>query len=63
MYDCKGGPGTTDPACGACITCLHRVIEEKDAHIKRLEEAGDKLSWYSTSKARHEWAKAKEGKP
>lgn len=31
--------------------------------IKRLEQAGDKLSWYSTSKAREEWVKAKEAKP
>ena len=26
-YDCRGGPGTTAPACGGCVTCLHRVIE------------------------------------
>ena len=23
-YDCHGGPGTTQPACNACITCLLR---------------------------------------
>lgn len=39
LFDCHGGPGTTEPACGACVTCLHRVIEEKDARIQRLEEA------------------------
>ena len=38
LYDCHGGPGTTEPECGACITCLHRVIEQKDERIKRLEE-------------------------
>lgn len=36
-YDCHGGPGTTEPACGACITCLNRVIE-------RLTVAGDALA-------------------
>lgn len=35
-YDCHGGPGTTEPACGACITCLNRVIE-------RLTAAGDRV--------------------
>ena len=42
-YDCKGGPGTTEPSCGACITCLLLVIEEKDARIKKLEETGAHL--------------------
>jgi len=36
-YDCHGGPGTTQEPCGACITCLHRVIEEKDKCIATLE--------------------------
>lgn len=49
-YDCKGGPGTTEPACGACVTCMHRVIEEKDARIKRLEEALDLVL-----KMRNDW--------
>lgn len=31
--------------------------------IKRLEEAGDTLSWYATTRARGEWVKAKEAKP
>ena len=44
FYDCKGGPGTTEPACGACVTCLHRVIEAKDAHITRLEEVAAKMA-------------------
>ena len=38
-YDCHGGPGTTEPACGACITCLHRVIGDKDARIVALQHA------------------------
>jgi hypothetical protein len=25
--DCHSGPGTTEPACGACTTCLSREIE------------------------------------
>ncbi len=29
-YDCKGGPGTTTPACGGCVTCLHRALELAD---------------------------------
>lgn len=33
-YDCHGGPGTTEPACGACATCLTR---ERDAAIARAE--------------------------
>jgi hypothetical protein len=37
LYDCHGGLGTTEPACGACVTCLHRVIEQQDQRIKRLE--------------------------
>lgn len=27
-YDCHGGPGTTIPACGACLTCVMREREE-----------------------------------
>ncbi len=26
-YDCHGGPGTTQDACGACITCLKREAD------------------------------------
>lgn len=36
-YDCKGGPGTTAPACGGCVTCLHRVIEAGEVRAKRAE--------------------------
>lgn len=50
FYDCHGGPGTTADACGACVTCLHRVIEglerERDAvkaRVERMECAGDRL--------------------
>ncbi len=35
-YDCHGGPGTCEPACNACVTCLMRVI---DALGTQLEEA------------------------
>ncbi len=27
-YDCHGGPGTTEPSCGACVTCLQRELAE-----------------------------------
>lgn len=36
-YDCKGGPGTTVPACGGCVTCLHRVIEQAEARAEKAE--------------------------
>lgn len=39
LYDCHGGPGTTQDACGACVTCLHRVIGDKDARIADLQDA------------------------
>lgn len=77
FFDCKGGPGTTEPACGACVTCLHRVIESKDSEIamlkdrmKRLEEAGDAMHWafmhpFDTANETvpDAWRKAKEAKP
>lgn len=25
--DCHAGPGTTEPACEACLACLHRLVE------------------------------------
>ena len=25
-YDCMRGPGTTEPACGVCVTCLHHEL-------------------------------------
>lgn len=43
-YDCHGGPGSTEPACGACISCLHRIIENKDAQIAEANEYARKLS-------------------
>ena len=40
-YDCRGGPGATTPACGGCVTCLHRVIEavtrERDAKEREIQ--------------------------
>lgn len=35
-FDCKGGPGTTTPACGGCATCLHRVIAGAEAERDAL---------------------------
>lgn len=47
-YDCKGGAGTTAPACGGCVTCLHRVIEKAEARVAELEAertaAGERFS-------------------
>lgn len=64
FYDCKGGPGTTEPACGACVTCLHRVIEAKDAHIKQLEEVVEEVVEESDIYERRKiWRKAKKAKP
>lgn len=77
FFDCKGGPGTTEPACGACVTCLHRVIESKDSEIamlkdrmKRLEEAGDTMHKWILNETHTQyiigmeaWRKAKEAKP
>lgn len=51
-YDCHGGPGTTEPACGACVSCLLRVEEnilkeaaaakqERDALRGQLAEHAD----------------------
>lgn len=40
-YDCRGGPGTTKPACGACITCLHRVIEAQARAIEIARKKGE----------------------
>ena len=39
--DCRGGPGTTTPACGACITCLHRVIEAQERAIEIARKQGE----------------------
>lgn len=39
--DCRGGPGTTKPACGACITCLHRVIEAQERAIEIARKQGE----------------------
>jgi hypothetical protein len=27
-YDCHGGPGTIEPACGGCVSCLLRALEQ-----------------------------------
>lgn len=56
-----------ESSCPQALVDEARRIEvelgDANARIKRLEEAGDTLSWYSTSKAREEWVKAKESKP
>ena len=41
FYDCHGGPGTTEPACGACVTCLHRVIEDNDRELAAAQKERD----------------------
>lgn len=43
FYDCHGGPGTTQEACGACVTCLNRLLEQRDARIAKLEEELEQL--------------------
>lgn len=35
-YDCHGGPGTTQEACGACLTCIMR---ERDAAREELAQS------------------------
>ncbi len=62
-FDCKGGPGTTSPACGGCATCLHRVIEgveaERDALRARVFEVEQRqVGYVLVSFASHEQWKA-----
>lgn len=46
--DCHAGPGTTEPGCGACITCLHRVLQgveaERDAAQAERDAAQAELA-------------------
>lgn len=35
-YDCHAGPGTTEPACGACISCLTNVIATQETELASL---------------------------
>jgi hypothetical protein len=39
-FDCRGGPGTTNPACGGCITCLHRHIAAQERAIEIARKQG-----------------------
>lgn len=39
--DCRGGPGATQPACGACVTCLHRDLEAYEKAIVIARSHGD----------------------
>ena len=41
-YDCHARPGTTEPGCGACITCLHRVLEGVEAERDKAQAERDK---------------------
>lgn len=36
-FDCKGGPGTTTPACRGCVTCLHRELEQMNHRASKAE--------------------------
>lgn len=42
-FDCHAGPGTTEPACGGCVSCLTRALAEaerkRDRLVVRLDEA------------------------
>ena len=57
FYDCHGGPGTTEPACGACVTCLHRVIEANDARIKQLEDVLETAWGLIANVSQGDWTK------
>jgi len=35
-FDCHGGPGTTTPGCGACVSCCLRRAEAAEAEVARL---------------------------
>lgn len=41
-YDCRGGPGTTEPACNACVTCLLRLLEHQNQ--RELHQAASRHS-------------------
>jgi len=47
--DCHAGPGTTSPACGACVSCLHRDLSTSRARIAALEgalrDSASSLTW------------------
>ncbi len=42
-YDCHGGPGTTTPACDACVTCLNRVLTAAQEDARRLAETIERV--------------------
>lgn len=42
-YDCHGGPGTTEEACGACLTCVMRQRDESDNALAAEQEKTAKL--------------------
>lgn len=44
-YDCHGGPGTTEPACRACVTCLLRNLEAANDRATKAE-AESALRYY-----------------
>ena len=46
-YDCHGGPGTTEPACRACVTCLLRDLEALKQILQAwLDKQGHDRCWY-----------------
>lgn len=36
-YDCHAGPGTTEPACGGCTSCLTRALDAAEARAVAAE--------------------------
>jgi hypothetical protein len=37
--DCHAGPGTTEPECGGCVSCLTRKLAAAEAEAERRREA------------------------
>ncbi|HNB04301.1 MAG TPA: hypothetical protein PKV97_00085 [Thauera aminoaromatica] len=40
-FDCHRGPGTTEPGCGGCVSCLLRIEEGMAAKVVRAEKERD----------------------
>lgn len=44
FYDCHGGPGTTEPPCGACVACLTRDLAATEERLEKALEVGRKMA-------------------